>query len=243
MIRWGWHGGKGAAGLQEPQTTGHRNLSWKKRWHDSEGPRLSLRRPLPGRALLCSCGERCCIPRLPLRASCAPTTGPGKHQSGPCGALCPDVSSQQVLVSAWLGQTLDVTKGRENSHRAFSKPPAPAPSHHREAGLGPWGPHLPRRRPEACPVCANGRRTRSVVLLRGENGQKAQGQTEESLRRNARLQERRGWAGRNSSEASAGPNNRMWRTAMTEMEGLWALRWYVPQRGVVTSTLLSLYHR
>lgn len=113
-------------GLQEPQTTCHRNLSWDKGWHDSEGPQLSLL----GLGLLHSCGERCCIPRLPLRAPCAPTTGPGKHQSRPRGALCPDVSSQQVLVSAWLGQTLDVTKGRESSHQAFSKPPGPAVSPH-----------------------------------------------------------------------------------------------------------------
>lgn len=113
-------------GLQEPQTTGHRNLSWKKRWHESEGSQLGLRHPLLRLGLPHSCGERCCIPRLPLRAPCASTIGPGKHQSQPRGALCPDVSSQQVLVSAWLGQTLDVTKGRESSHQTFSKPPAPA---------------------------------------------------------------------------------------------------------------------
>lgn len=110
--------------LQEPQTSGHRKLSWEKKWHDSEGTQPGLQHPLLGPGLPRGCGERCCIPRLPLRAPCAPTIGPGKHQSRPCGALCPDVSSQQVLVSAWLGQTLDVTKGRESSHQAFSSPRA-----------------------------------------------------------------------------------------------------------------------
>lgn len=35
---WGW--------LQEPQTSGHRNLSQKKKWHDSEGTQHGLQHPL-----------------------------------------------------------------------------------------------------------------------------------------------------------------------------------------------------
>ena len=73
---------------------------------------------------------RYCIPRLPLRAPRAPSTGPGEHQSWPRGALCPDVSSQQVLVTAWRGQASDVTEGREGSHQASSKTLAPALSSH-----------------------------------------------------------------------------------------------------------------
>lgn len=74
-----------------------------------------------------SCGEML-HSQTATQSPLPPRTGPGKHQSQPRGALCPDVSSQQVLVSAWLGQTLDVTKGREGSHQDPSKTPAPARS-------------------------------------------------------------------------------------------------------------------
>lgn len=84
-------------------------------------------------------GERCSVavgrdaafPDCHSEPPAPPPQGLGNIKAGPAGALYPDVSSQQVLVSAWLGQTLDVTKGRENSHWAFSKPPAPALSHRR----------------------------------------------------------------------------------------------------------------
>lgn len=132
-------------GLQEPQSTRHRNLSWEKRWHDSEGPQLSLQHPVLSRGWSCrSCGETLHSQTATQSPRRTPKTGPGKHQSRPRGALCPDVSSQQVLVSAWLGQTLDVTKGREGSHQASSKTPAPALSTH------PWPPGFSRRSLAQC---------------------------------------------------------------------------------------------
>lgn len=57
-----------------------------------------------------------------------PRTGPGAHQSQPRRGLCPDVSPQQALVSAWLGLALDVSKARGGSHEVSSKAAALAPS-------------------------------------------------------------------------------------------------------------------
>lgn len=59
--------------------------------------------------------------------------------------------------------------------------PAPALSCHWKAGPGPWHPYLLRGQPEACPGCMACGRTPSIVLLGGENGQKAQGQIQEPL--------------------------------------------------------------
>lgn len=49
---------------------------------------------------------------------------------------------------------------------------------------------------------------------------------------------------RTSSEASAGPNDEMWRTAMTERQKASGHRgfWAPPQGGAVTSTFLTLHH-
>lgn len=47
----GWDGGNGPTGLQEPQTSGHRNLSQEKTWHDSEGTRHGRQHPLLGLGL------------------------------------------------------------------------------------------------------------------------------------------------------------------------------------------------
>lgn len=196
-------------GLQEPQTSGHRNLSWEKKWHDSEGTQPGLQHPLLGLGLPRGCGERRCIPRLPLRAPCAPTIGPGKHQSRPCGALCPDVSSQQVLVSAWLGQTLDVTKGRESSHQALSKPPGPALSPQlgqrplmQEAGPVLRHPHLLRRQSEVCLVWPLTRLSGEVSCFVGGKTQETRGRPR-SPGRTTRLPQKQDWEGKTSSEASA----------------------------------------
>lgn len=86
MIRSGWEAGKGAVGLQEPQTTGHRNRSWKKRWCDSEGPQLSLRHPLLGQALLWGCVVRdAAFPDCSSEPPAPPRQGLGNIKAGPAG--------------------------------------------------------------------------------------------------------------------------------------------------------------
>lgn len=89
-------------GLQEPQTSGHRNLSWEKKWHDSEGAQPGLQRPLLGLGLPRGCGERCCIPRLPLRAPTPPPQGLGNIKAGPAGpSVLTSAHSRSWLVLGW----------------------------------------------------------------------------------------------------------------------------------------------
>lgn len=101
-VRWGvgWRGrGCGATGAADHWL---RKPELGEEQCDSEGPQLSRQRPLLGPRLLRGCGERYRIPRLPLRAFCAPTTGPGKHQSHPAGpSVLTSAHSRSWLVLGW----------------------------------------------------------------------------------------------------------------------------------------------
>lgn len=145
LVRWGQDGeGCGVAGTTDDFATETR--ARRRDGMTQKDPSSAPSIPSRAGAGAARAVVRCCIPRLPLRAPRAPTAGPGKHQSWPRGAHCPDVSPQQVLVSAWLGQTLDVTKGRESSHQASCKTPAPALSLYPTQKEAPHARRLVRRR-------------------------------------------------------------------------------------------------
>ena len=182
---------------------------------------------------------RYCIPRLPLRAPRAPSTGPGEHQSWPRGALCPDVSSQQVLVTAWRGQASDVTEGREGSHQASSKTLAPALSSHpghpapyTRDRPGASTPTSLRRHCKGCPVRPSHHLQDRLVwsFVRG-NGADQGGSWEVGALRNLRLNNGRGggrlWGDRGGTVPSTTltlgcPSAVVWRKSVREAHQSWA---------------------